>query len=306
MIIAIDETGDFSKNSNLTNIFIAVHLRSTGTILSSIKRRMEKWEQSLKQSFRNKYGEIKSKELDDSELLRISKRIFRSQKVIGITAVGFNAKHNPKELLNKHVQWGLGTVANVILQYKRDGNLEMANEYGRFAKWAGRLSYAQYAKAITLVDCIYHSLYNSVLVAAVKKFDKELVDLEWRLDENFIKRKTSKKYWLELLRNMLRQISSQEPLPILKTWNKKKHPFLKKYVTEDNNYVMGKLFIEKLGFYVSTDNFEIRIADIVATIYHRYFNKKRCQNAFNVVNRCNWQPDNQIMSVIKLREIKNF
>jgi hypothetical protein len=304
MIIAIDEAGDFYRNSTLTNIFIAIHIRSSEIIQHAIYKRLHKWEQAQDQCVRNKKGEIKSKNLDDRALYTIAKRIFRSRNTIGITAVGFKAKENPEMIVKQQIQQSIGSVERVITEYKKDGRTELANDYMKFAKWTKRLSYEQYAKAITLVDSIYNSLYNAVWYSACKHIDNDLVNLEWKIDETFIKQKTSKKFWLEILRNMLRDLSSREPLPILQSWINKMHPFLRKYMIKENDHfrIAGKLFIDNINFYSSELHDEIRIADLVATIYHRYYNHNKCIDAYNIVEKYSWYPRNTVLSMIKLSQ----
>ena len=300
MIIAIDEAGDFSKKSKLINIFVAVYIRKSGTIYDSIKRRFLKWESGIDDMYRHKTGEIKGKLLPDKELFNCIKKIFRKRELIGITAVGLSASINPENIIEKHRNVQIGGIGEGIIKYKQVGNEEMVKEVTKMYHWFRKLSYVQYMKIIALGNCIYDALYNSIGFSFVNKFDKELADISYKIDEDFLTNEKQKTYWRKLLQDILRHLSSKNPLIIPDVKQKDKHPFFRKYVM-NGNYDLSELFTKRLDFFNSSENFEIRIADIVATILHRYFNhKKKCKEANNIIKQYYWHPKDRPFYIIKL------
>ncbi len=74
-------------------------------------------------------------------------------------------------------------------------------------------------------------------------------------------------------------------MPVLKTWLKNDHPFLKKYMSK--GYIdLNELFLKQTSFVLSHKNFEIRIADSINTVLNRYFNKKGCKMAYSLLKNC--------------------
>ena len=101
---------------------------------------------------------------------------------------------------------------------------------------------------------------------------------------------------------MLLHISKKDPLIVPDIKNREKHPFFGKY-EKDTHYDLSEIFSKHLDFFTSADNFEIRIADIVATIYHRYHNhEKRCADAYGVISKCTWHQKSKPFYKIKLAD----
>ena len=59
MIIAIDESGNFNKNSNKYNLFVAAHIQSKDNSLEIKKKQFENWEKTIPVNMRDNQGEIK-------------------------------------------------------------------------------------------------------------------------------------------------------------------------------------------------------------------------------------------------------
>lgn len=306
MVIAIDDAGDFARNSKLLNFFVAVHLRTSESIYDKIKRKFDKWENNLDPLSKNKKGEIKGRALPDRDLFNVTRRLFRHQTTIGITAVGFSSVINPVQTFQRYKDWQVAEVAQASVRYSKLKKQGMAREYKKYAEWISSLNYEQFAKVITLSQCIYNALQYSITFAAVNKFDAELVDIQFKIDEEFMGTKRHKEWWLGFLRDDHFNISKTKPLVPIDSWDQGSHPFLKKY-WRNGKYDLTELIHNNVAFLSSTNNFDIRLADHIATVFHRHYNNKtRCSAAHKIVTRCYWSPSNSPLYIYKYQDINGL
>ena len=149
---------------------------------------------------------------------------------------------------------------------------------------AKKLNYVQYLKIFVLGECIAAALVNTVGHSISGKYDNELPNIRYLIDKDFIKEPRHNSFWHELLRNQLYDSSKKNPLPLLRQWKKRGHPFLDKYM-KNGHMNLNELFWKKLEFVPSHKNFEIRTADAVNTILLRYFNQQRCIDAYRAIKK---------------------
>src|SRR5699024_407974 len=116
---------------------------------------------------------------------------------------------------------------------------------------------------------------------------ENLLNLEFKIDKDFIKGREAKQYWKELLRNSFHTYNKKNPLPTLQKWQENGHPFLNKYKGRTRNELnLSNLFRENCDFLESDEHWEIQIADITGIIINRYFNRNKAQKAFENLNKC--------------------
>jgi hypothetical protein len=85
--------------------------------------------------------------------------------------------------------------------------------------------------------------------------------------------------WGELLRQYWKRFTKKEPIPILVSWKKKDHPIYKVFDEVNGGLNIKKVFRERTQFVDSMNHWEVRMADLVATIIHRYQNRNMCEEA---------------------------
>ena len=93
-------------------------------------------------------------------------------------------------------------------------------------------------------------------------------------------------YWSHYLRKTIQEKLSQKPFPILDTWDES-HPLLSKYRIEipggKTAINLNLIFKDNFNFLNSHEHPEIRVADIVAIILNRFWNRKELKWAKSVV-----------------------
>ncbi len=282
MIIAIDETGSFAADSNKLQFFIAVHLRQRKTLYKIKQQQFTRWEVSLPRKLKNSRGEIKSSSLSDEQLFPFSREVVCSHPIIRITPQAIRPTDNPETIIDKYRAVALIGINAGVKEYNESGRISQARTYQEFSNWLKKLSYAQYLKIFVLGECIAAALVNTVGHAIAGGYDKELPNMQYLIDRDFVKEPRHNTFWHELLRNHLYHTSKRTPLPILDKWKKTGHPFLDKYMK--NGYMnFNELFWKRLEFVSSHEHFEIRIADAVNTIISRYFNDRQCVKAYKLI-----------------------
>jgi hypothetical protein len=296
MIIAIDESGSFSIDSKNRSFFIAVHLRQRKTFYKLKCQQFNEWENSLPKVLKNSKGEIKSSSLSDDQLTDFARRIVCAHYRVGITPFTVRPSENPESVIEKHREVALIGIREGAKQLAGWERPALAQGYEEFGHWLKKLSYSQYIKVYILGECLAAALVNTVGHAISGRYDEELPRMQFFIDRDFIKERQPNVFWHELLRNHLYHASKKNPLPILKQWEIKGHPFLEKY-TRNGKLNFNELFWKQCAFVTSHEHFEIRIADAVNTIVSRYFNKRQCRDAFALIRQC-FLGDRKITQII--------
>jgi hypothetical protein len=282
VIIAIDESGSFEPESDERSFFVAVHLRQRKTLYDLKRRQHEAWERSIPRSAKNAKGEIKGSALNDDDLLRFARQVVRSRPVIGITPYAVRGLDNPPKIVDKH-RAVVETSTRVGVQlYNSQGKLALGLTVNDFGNWYRNLGYVQYMKTRMLGWCIHTALVNTVGHSISGGYDTdELPRIRYKIDRDFIKQPQHLVFWRILLRNQIWAASKYDPLPILDSW-KEDHPFLETIDGERHGSIT-EIFQDRTEFLYSHQHFEIRIADAVATILNRFFNRGRCTDAYKLI-----------------------
>ena len=285
MIIAIDETGSFHSGSTEMNFFVAAHIRQRKTFYKQKKFCFKEWENTLPKNIKNSKGEFKSNKLSNERLTEFVRKVVCSHYYIGITPLAIRPSKNDETLIEKYKSVQHIGIIEGVKFYKNKGRDKNAKLYEDFGNWHKKLSYVQFLKIFMLGACISSALVNTVGHSISGGYDNELTRIKILIDKDFIKEPQHNIFWRELLRNQIYAHSKKSPMPVLKTWLKNDHPFLKKYMSK--GYIdLNELFWKHTSFVLSHKNFEIRIADTINTVLNRYFNKKECNRAYKMLKKC--------------------
>jgi hypothetical protein len=285
MIIAIDESGSFGAGLRDRSFFIAVHIRQRKTLYKLKRQQFVEWEGSLPKALKNPKGEIKSSALSDDQLTDFARRVICAHYSVGITPFTVRPSDNSESVIEKHRQVALIGICESAKEYARLEKPRLAQLYNEFGHWLKKLSYPQYLKIFVLGECLATAMVNTVGHAISGGYDTELPRMQFLIDRDFIKEPRPNVFWRQLLRHQLYYASKENPLPILKRWITKGHPFLEKY-TRNGELNFNEIFSKYCTFVPSHEHFEVRIADAVNTIVSRYFNKRQCRNAYELVQQC--------------------
>lgn len=295
MIIAIDETGDFSPNSKLKSFFVGVLLQQQKGKLEIKKQQYELWLKTIPSEKFNSKNEIKGSELDDEELYQFTDMVYTKEPCIANQIICFLPSKNPESLMKSIKKIEVESIEKIVELAIDKEKPEWADFYKKLSIWyknAKKMNYQHFMKLILLRRLINRSFENAVGVSILYEMvddsnSENLLNLEFKIDKDFIKGLEAKQYWKELLRNSFHTYNEKNPLPALQKWQENGHPFLNKYKGRTGNRLnFSNLFRENCDFLESDEHWEIQIADITGIIINRYFNRHKAQKAFDNLNKC--------------------
>jgi hypothetical protein len=289
MIIAIDETGDFSPDSEKLSFFVAVLLDQYDNGIATKKEQFLNWLKTIpKEKFSDK-NEVKGSKLYNEELLAFVKQVYNSDPVIRVEIGCLQPKENPEDLMLKFKEIEVKKIFRLSELAKDDDKDEMAKQYERMAIWhknAKKMHYPHFFKLILLRSVIVHAFRTAVGVSILleKLYDKDsknLLNIEIKIDQDFVRGDDPTIYWKELLRTHFISHTRHTPIPASKEWTAE-HPFLKKYASpKDGTLNFNDIFRNHTHFVESHEHFEIQIADIVGIIINRFYNGQQAVDAYN-------------------------
>lgn len=287
MIIAIDECGDFQKDSPDLHFFVAVHIRQAQRNLKKNRRQFFKWERDIPNSVKNHKGEIKGSALTEKRLEHFLRDVLEAPPYIGVTPIGFVPRDNPERVIKKHKEYLLNSIDDGVIQLENLGNTKSANFGKQLGNWVRKLNYQKFVKISLLGKCVATALRCCIGHSITGQFDDELVHIKYKIDQDFIKDHSPTLFWKELLRCQIYHFSKTEPLPLLDTWRIDGHPFLTKF-EKDNKLDLNGIYWKNCNFVHSHEHWEVRVADIVGTILNRVYNRKKCVDIFPILDDCCW------------------
>jgi len=285
MIIAIDETGDFSPKSKLYHFFSAAHIRTTKDKNDLAFNRFNKWEISLPPSLKNHKGEIKSSRLNEDQLYSFIEEVLVPDPPIAISTISFRPSENPYQIVNKHKRMQQIGINEGVLLYTKLNHPSKVKIIRDFSFWFRKLSYTQFIKIELLGIIIYKSLKNTMGTSIAWNIEDELLNVNFIIDEIFLRGRQQNTFWHEILRNQIYAASVKEPLPFLVDWEEFGHPFITKYMNNEGILDFNDLFWNNCKFDKSHNYYEIRIADTVNTILSNFYNNNNCHKHYRKLSK---------------------
>ncbi|GAA3523415.1 hypothetical protein GCM10022393_42840 [Aquimarina addita] len=306
MIIAIDETGDFSSKSELKSFFVAVLLQQQNGKLALKKQQYELWLETIPKEKFNSKNEIKGSDLNEEELFQFTEMVYTKEPCIINQVVYFSPSENPEELMKSIKKTEVESIQKLVDLAKEKNKPHWEKFYKKLSIWhknAKKMNYQHFMKLILLRRLINQTFENAIGISIILEMVEDsdsfnLLNLKYKIDKDFIKGQEANQFWKELLRNSFQSFNEKNPLPALDEWQEKGHPFLEKYKGKSETVLFfTELFRENCDFLESDENWEIQIADITGIIFNRYFNKNKAQKAFENLNKC---VSNQNITELKL------
>lgn len=276
MIIGIDDSGDFETDPK--SLYAAVFIRPKK--YDRIIKTFTSWEDGLPASVKEG-GEVKGWLLSIDQLAEFTDRVLINNGYgaikLGVFMIDVD-EHNSSSLLGQRELNLTQIKEGVDKNYRNNGDeyRKIIHQYSQMSAWLNAKSVKTLYKIELLGIAIVKSFNLAIIVSVDKRFDKELGKLTMSIDEGIVGRKSVEMYWRDLLRNQFWSLTSTvEPIIQLTTW-RANHPYVKRFdqypgstesLSQFNRSEIDKVF----NFYNSNDKPEIRIADIVASTYFRYF-----------------------------------
>jgi hypothetical protein len=289
MIIGIDDSGDFDDDR--LGFFVAVFIRPKKH--RKIGQIFQEWEATLPPDTKDKNGEVKGYKLSNSQLLDFAETILQNN-IYGIRFRAFAISTLPEVKQNAIGQRdrNVKQYEKAIQDYRKQGTeyYQIAAQYTDLKKWLSKRSTKTLLKIELLGITIIDSLNWAIIYSTKRNFSRELADLQFKIDKAFIGKPENLPFWKDIVRTQLWHFSyTEQGIIHIANWNSH-HPFVKKFYDKKSDRTKGiftPAFKQSIDFYDSSDNFEVRIADIIASAIFRRDVKGENLPAVEVIMKAN-------------------
>jgi hypothetical protein len=286
MIIAIDEVGDFAPTSQRYNYMVAVLIPRHNNGIATKQAQFERWKDSIEKGKFSNQNEVKGSDLTEEELFRFTNDVILSEPVVGNIQIRIRPFETPEKIFDTFKEVETSVIKLLIAHSKEINDADGELFYSKFSRWFKDRNFQHYMKMVLLENCIGRSVQMamgmSILYWALGD-DTDLMNLEIKIDKDFINKSGEKKYFKELLRQAFRRITEAHPIPMARELLVSGHQFVTNYMLPNGMMNLGRIFNDRCDFLDSHINFELQIADILGTIFHRAQNKNMCLNSVDLI-----------------------
>lgn len=288
MIVGIDEVGNFDPNSKSYHFFVAVLIDQNDNKYNIKKGQYNIWESSIPNNYRDQKNEVKGQLLTDEQLDSFYHEVLKPKPGLLYSVVRLKPQENPKDVIDLHQRIEIEMIEKAYEMHKNRAIGNWADWYGRLLPWYKNRKPAHLLKMKCLQEIIgisfnYGIRWSQVSYILDNEDDSNISNFSYKIDKDFIRADNVKIIWNELLRQFWKNFVKQNRIPVLNFWKDGQAPVEKEYKLEGNKSQLKKVFRDRTHFLDSEDHFEIRIADIVGTIIHRYQNRGKCENIYKEI-----------------------
>jgi hypothetical protein len=281
MISAIDEVGDFGLGSDDLHYFVAVHIDQNQNRFPIKQSQFRLWEENIPSIQREK-GEVKGRLLSDEQLNAFYEQVVSTEPKMLISAVGTIPKENTPAAVAVHVRKEVAALTRVIEHHTEHGNAS-ARTYKALLIWYKNLSNRpdMFLKLKCLEELIRISLPYTLGYAQLQCYldggdETNLQHTAFKIDKDYVRARNTMIFWREHLRQSLMHTRGPLEVPLLPFWTREEAPLHRHYPLVGAQGVnLRNLFLHRVNFFDSKDHWEVRLADVFATVLHRIRNRKR-------------------------------
>ncbi len=267
MIIGIDETGHVAVGQR----FVVAVALIRPSALPSVTARLERWESLTRRAFPSRPAEIKSTDLSEE-----ARRDFVNKVLV-------SPAHDVRyfavlcDVDEEALRWGetqqdhyVTSTAGWEAQATAAGHSKLANQLSNYGGWLRNTPAGMTVKATVLNYAVTRGLNDGIGLSAAGRFDEELSELRFEIDQGFTRGNVERWQWL--LRNFLMIATQSAPITMLDTWTES-HPFIRTFIDEQRgDYIRLKpAFAERFSFVDSKRSVAVRVADQVAGLLRRRY-----------------------------------
>jgi len=268
LVIAVDEAGDFRASSSLDHFYVAAIVRP------GKEEQYQRWEAGIPARNRKEDGEVKGGYLTDDRQHDFVREVICASPRVIITRVAIQPSMHPPGSLRAHQAATVKLAQESAARFKRHGNAGMVAEASGFARWLQRMQEPQYMKLALQTEVVAQSLADAVGHAVTGGFDLELPSLRYKIDRGVLgDSPEDRRYWKRFIATQVRRLPEDTALVSLDTWEATGHPFLDLY-RHGSGWDLNPLFDERCDFVSSRDHYQLRIADIVASLHRLFYMSK--------------------------------
>lgn len=270
MKIFVDDSGDFGWTGSGVSLFCAMivsdrHLNAITTDFINWKSR---------QPHCTAATEIKGKDLSQIQQASFAQAVVLKNSGLWLTLAGTKTTLFKREIAEDYVRNSAATLRAVATWADDQDKPRVTDFYGKMTKWIEDRSPENVMWMNTLGTAIHLAMQHSIVIFADAEDDSEFENIEILIDESFITKQSHLGFWGEWLRNLLFAKSEKDPVPVIKQWSERNHPFIAKYRRNKGIVDFSDLYRNHTRFVDSEEVLGVQIADICANICYRHWADK--------------------------------
>lgn len=272
----IDDSGSFSWGKRGKSLFCGVTVSDAE--LPELEKRFVAWKRSIVGSSGQ---ELKGSDLTSNQLESFVMKVLPPSSGVVLTVVGGDTNVTAES----HVQRMRDQSAEIFRlsselcsEYtsETNKNQKVVEFYRQMSGWIGKRSTPNCLWIVVLLQSIFDTLQHAIVRFADPEFSLEFENIEFVIDQSFIKRDEHLQFWKEWLRADLMK-SSRQSIMTVKEWPPD-HPYKKKYMMSKGLYDYRDLFHNHTVFGDSKSVIGLQVADICANICYRFYRSDHKDN----------------------------
>jgi hypothetical protein len=265
--VFIDDSGDFGWATSGVSLFCVVILSDRS--VDAVTERFRNWKS--RQPDCTADTEVKGKTLSQVQQASFAEFVVLETRGLWLTLAGTNTSRFKKEIAEEFVRNSAATLRAVAKWADDNGKLLLTDSYRKMAKWIESRSPENLMWIMTLSNAIHLAMQHSIVKFAEEEDDSEFENIEILIDESFIKKQSHVEFWGEWLRNFLLTKSESNPVPVIKQWSARNHPFIAKYQRKKGILDFTDLYRNHMRFVDSEKVLGVQVADLCANICYRHW-----------------------------------
>lgn len=282
MIIGIDETGDFSSNSSNKYFFVAVAIDQNLSKYAEKEKQFLEWENSIPPENRDpKSSEMKGRYLTPAQISEFYFEVLIKPPRSFFTILEFDPTENPESLIISHQAFNLAQMQRAKTQREKVGHVNWVRRYEELIRWYRKSNYQRVVKIGCLqnlyIQAFYSAFLRSQILFMLDGKSEANFNFRFKIDKDFVKSSLLRNFW-DIYLFKFWEIFNRKESPVLLNNNGDLLKALSKYFNlKDEEISFIEPFYDHTTFGDSKECFEIRMADVLANILHRYHNKGECK-----------------------------
>jgi Protein of unknown function (DUF3800) len=272
----IDDSGSFSWGNRGKSLFCGVTVSDAE--LSELEKRFIAWKRSI---VGNSGQELKGSDLTSNQLESFVMKVLPPSSGVMLTVVGgdtsVTAESHVEKMRDQSAEL-FRLTSELCAKYTSEANKNerIVEFYRQMFGWVRKRSTANCLWIVVLLQTIFDTLQHGIVRFAEPELSQEFANIEFVIDQSFIKRDEHLQFWKEWLRADLMK-SSRRSIMTIKEWPSD-HPYKKKYMMHKGLYDYRDLFHNHTTFRDSKSVIGLQVADICANICYRFYRSDHKDN----------------------------
>jgi Protein of unknown function (DUF3800) len=277
--VFVDDSGSFSWATPGISLFCGLMIPDRD--LANLCDRFEAWKRLI---LGNSRRELKGDELTSNQLESFSYKVLPlTDRDPRLSVVGTDTRVLSQSNIEKYRDQSAKLLheTSKYVEEHNPGNHRLRQQYLEMAGWVRNRSAVNTLWIDVIEALIHQTLQHMIAFYMEPEDDTEFQNIDFIIDESFIRRDEHIAFWKEWLRNgLVNRFNRFGALALPESRSKREHSFVRKYKISGDLLEMRDLFQNHVNFAGSEAIVGLQIADICAHICYRFHRGERDLKAY--------------------------